>query len=270
MRTEAQTLLGRVKLHKGATRTGEEIAGSDRPRTPLAPGTYPEPELRASHIGWHGKVDLLTLSGDGCEIVDFKTGARDDAHRFQLRVYALLWSRDIELNPTAREADKFTLLYRDGEVVVEPPTAAELDALERELIERRQAAAKALSANPPQARPSIDNCQYCSVRHLCEEYWQPATARALAPATLGTSAFTDLQMSIVGRHGPSSWDGVVEQSRGVSSGRSVLLRTPIASKLDFATGARIRVLDAHITSVADNGDQPVVATSTMMTEMFLV
>jgi hypothetical protein len=61
-------------------------------------------------------------------------------------VYALFWSRDSELNPTARAVDRLTLSYPVGEVWIDPPTLTELDALERELLARRQAALKALSA----------------------------------------------------------------------------------------------------------------------------
>ena len=270
MRTEAQTLLGRIKLHGGAATSGEESAGKGRPRIPLGPGVYPELDIRAPLIGWRGTADLLMLSTGNCEIVDFKTGALDDAHRFQLRVYALLWSRDSELNPTSRTVDRLTLSYIAGEVSVDPPTAAELDALERELVDRRRAAANALRANPPQARPSVENCQYCAVRHLCEEYWQPATIRTLAAAAGSESPFMDLQIFIVARHGPSSWDGIVEQSRGVGSGKSIVLRTPNGSELQFALGDRIRVLDVHVSASADNEGQPAVATATAMSEIFLV
>jgi hypothetical protein len=46
-------------------------------------------ELRAKSIGWKGKADLLVLADDACEITDFKTGAADEAHKFQVRVYAM-------------------------------------------------------------------------------------------------------------------------------------------------------------------------------------
>src|SRR5439155_4252047 len=182
MRTDAQSLLRAVRLHRGTAPSTPEVAAKERPRTPLGSGTYSEVELRAPRIGWRGTADLLTISEASCEIVDFKTGAKDDAHRFQVRVYALLWSRDAELNPSARAADRLTLSYRTGEVPVDALATAELDALERELVDRRHAAVKALSTNPPPARPNAENCRYCAVRHMCDEYWRPATMRALAAA----------------------------------------------------------------------------------------
>ena len=267
MRTEAQTFLGRINLQAGSTMLAAQPVGKDRPRTALGPGTYPELELRAPRIGWRGTVDLVTVSSGSCEIVDFKTGAPHDAHRFQLRVYALLWSRDAELNPSARPVDRLTLSYRGGELLVDPPTTAELDVLERQLVDRRQAAVKALNESPPQARPSVDNCQYCNVRQHCEEYWH--SLEALAAAAPSASPFMDLQISIVARHGVSSWDGVMHQSRGLGSGKSIVLRTPSGSKFQFANGDRIRVLDAYVSASADNENQPVVGTMTGVSEVFL-
>jgi PD-(D/E)XK nuclease superfamily len=269
MRAEAQTFLGSVKFHGWPPTSGVESVRKPRSRIPLGPGTYTELELRAPRIGWHGVADLLMLSTDNCEIVDFKTGSPDESHRFQLRVYALLWSRDSELNPTHRPVDALTLSYQGHEVTVDPPTAAELDALESELVDRRQAAANALNDNPPQARPSVENCNYCVVRHLCEEYWHPATLQVLSAAAPTDSPFADLQITIVGRHGPSSWDGIIEHSRGSGSGKPIVLRTALR-ELQFAKGNRIRVLDAHVPIVTDNEAQAIVATMTQMSEIFFL
>ena len=75
-----------------------------------------------------------------------------------------------DLSPTARPVDRLTLSYRSGDVRVDPPKPNELDALEHELVDRRQAALKVVSANPAQARPSIENCRYCVVRQLCVKF----------------------------------------------------------------------------------------------------
>jgi hypothetical protein len=135
-------------------------------------------------------------------------------------------------------------------------------------MQRREAAAAALGADPPQARPSIDNCRYCTVRHLCDEYWQPATLKALTAAAPNESAVTDLQITIVARHGPSSWDGILEQSRGPASGRPIVLRTKAGSELEFVKGDRIRVLDAYLAPIAGDDASPLVATIGSMSEIF--
>ena len=72
----------------------------------MANGTYPELEVRARRIGCKGKVDLLVLGNDACEVTDFKTGPADEAHAFQVRVYAAL---DLDLRPlvAGERADRF-------------------------------------------------------------------------------------------------------------------------------------------------------------------
>src|SRR5262249_54949644 len=149
-------------------------------RGPLRFGSYPELELRATSINWHGNADLLTLSSDGCEILDFKTGAPDDHHAFQLRVYALLWTRDAELNPSGLIPKTLRGCYRHGGVLVDPLTASDLAGFERDLVARRDAASVAVEAKPPEARPKAVTCRYCTVRHMCDEYWSIATIRRLA------------------------------------------------------------------------------------------
>jgi hypothetical protein len=265
MRVKAQTLLGRVRL-----RVGEpgEVCGAPtkaRPEKPLGPGTYPELELKVPTIGWRGTADLLILSSERCEIIDFKTGQPDESHKFQLKVYALLWSRDSDLNPSGRLIDRLTVSYQSGEEEIDPPTVAELQSLENDLVVRRNAAIAALSEKPPQARPSIDNCRYCSVRHLCDEYWeQPTTI-----SELGDSQFTDLQITIVARHGPSSWDGFIHQPGTASPGRKILLRTT-GPEVEFAKNDRIRVLDVNVSAAPDPENAPLVLTMHSTSEAFIL
>jgi hypothetical protein len=92
-------------------------------------------------------------------------------------------------------------------------------------VGRRDVARKAVADNPPEARPTPDNCRYCGVRQLCEDYWTEETQHALAKA-LGASdsPFRDFELTISGRHGPSSWDARVEVSRDVPTGRRVVVR----------------------------------------------
>ncbi len=266
MRAQAQSLLGRLRLHGGPA--GPGTRPTERTRTPVRHGVHPELELRAPKIGWRGKADIVVVSPDICEIIDFKTGAQDDAHGFQLRVYALLWARDGELNPSAARVGKLTLSYRTGDVEVDPPSSAELDALERDLVARREAAMKAVSAQPPEARPSAETCRYCAVRQLCEVYWQPTTERRPS-GTNEETPFMDLEISLVGRHGPSSWDAVEVVSRGPDAGKRVLLRVA-STAADLRTGDRVRVLDAHVSTDPDDESQPAVVTMTSLSEIFLV
>jgi hypothetical protein len=114
------------------------------------------------------------------------------------------------------------------------------------------------SRHRPATRPSVDNCRYCAVRHLCDEYWQEIPA-AVEPD------FTDLQIAVVGRHGPSSWDGIIERSFRKDTAESIVLRTPATSELVFTKGDCIRVLDVHVSTV-DEGNVPIVASMSSMSE----
>ena len=143
LRTATQTLVGRVRLSARARPTG--FATSERPPTSLPEGTHLELVLRAPNMGWKGKADLLTCSRYSCEIVDFKTGVADDSHRFQLQVYAVLWSRDQNLNPNGRLATQLTLAYPTGDVDVAVPSPPAFAALERDLFARVRAVALGLT-----------------------------------------------------------------------------------------------------------------------------
>jgi CRISPR/Cas system-associated exonuclease Cas4 (RecB family) len=249
LRTRVQTLLSGLRLPLVAPRPG---AAGMKPRSKLSTGAHPEVELRAKAIGWKGKADLLVLSEEICEIVDFKTGEQVDHHRFQVRVYALLWSLDHELNPERRLAKKLTLAYMLGNVDVEAPSPPQLEALERELVVRRDAASQAAAARPPEAHPTASNCRLCGVRQLCDAYWSPQVQRELSieRATEGSS-FVDVEISILGRHGPSSWDAEVVTSCSVPKGSRVLLRSSQA-ELAPTAGERLRVLDAHLALVEND------------------
>jgi ATP-dependent exoDNAse (exonuclease V) beta subunit len=109
MRQRVQAVLSRGELQpmQRASITpaipdaGFHAAGGPGPRTQLEPGSHPEVTLRAESTRWLGRADLLTLTGDSAELVDYKTGAPDTSHAEQLRIYALVWYRDQALNPSA-------------------------------------------------------------------------------------------------------------------------------------------------------------------------
>jgi hypothetical protein len=265
LRARTQTMLCRVRLPQSVR--SQIDSRTSKARRPITQGAFPEIELRAAQIGWKGKADLVVLSPSTCEIIDFKTGEPDEAHRFQLQIYALLWSRDEELNPSRRLADRLISIYGDASVEIAAPTAAQLDDLEREIVARQHAACQALSQRPPEARPSGANCRYCGVRQLCTEYWLADTQREIA-TQIGDRRFTDLEVTIAGRHGPSSWDAVAGLSRDVPPGAPVLLR--MAENTQLRPGDRLRVLDAAITLDAADENQPAVITLGVHGETYLV
>lgn len=261
LRTRAQTMLYRVRLPRVALFQAE--GNASKTRGPLTVGVFPEIDLRAREIGWKGKADLLVISPDACEITDFKTGVRDEKHHFQIQVYALLWSRETDLNPERRRADRLVLAYETGDVEVAAPNDVELDAIEREIVARGEAAHQAVTRRPPEARPNADHCRYCGVRQLCAEYWTAKTQRKMAEHA-EDQRFADVEVTITGRHGPSSWRATVETSSIAKRGQAILLR---ADHLPFVLheGQTLRLLGIHL-SLSDeqaSESQPPIAVATL-------
>lgn len=257
IRLRVQTMLSRRQLPVRQRTSGtSEFAQT---RTALGFGVYCELELRAPLIRWKGKADLLTFTAELCELTDFKTGERSDEHRFQVVAYALLWSRDGELNPSKRLADRLVLAYPDGDVAMDAPSASALDAFERELVQRSDTARLSLTQLPPQARPGIEVCRYCAVRHLCDAYWKSPELVAFRP----DKTYGDLEATVTRRHGPTSWDIVVESSPDRATG---LLRTNVG--VEFRIGERVRILDGAIKLPEAGSSDPIVVTAASATEMF--
>jgi hypothetical protein len=267
LRARVQSMLARLRLPKTApppapAMSAPKTAGPPT-RSPLANGTYPEMEVRAKSIGWKGKVDLLVLGDGACEITDFKTGAADEAHKFQVRVYAVLWRLDDELNPSGRVVDRLVLAYESQDVEVAPPSAQEIDDLGRDLLARRKASEAALAGRPPAARPAPETCRYCGVRQLCDAYWVGATQ-----AVSEDGRFGDIELKITGRHGPTSWDAVVVRARDLPAKTTALLR--LQQPDEFKTGSRVRVLDGALARDPEDATAPVIVTVGSFSEAYRV
>ncbi len=96
IRQRVQSLVTRMPLGPSGPRPEGEAGGR---RGPLGPGSYPEIELRARQLRFFGRVDLLSVQSDQVTLTDYRTGQPDSHHADQLRLYALLWQHDEELNP---------------------------------------------------------------------------------------------------------------------------------------------------------------------------
>lgn len=265
LRARVQAMLIRLRLStqlKPGPAVLEKTASMPA-RSPLTNGTYPEVELRAKSIGWKGKADLLVLEDDACEITDFKAGAADEAHKFQVRVYAVLWSLDNDLNPSGRLVDRLVLAYENQDIEVAAPGAEEINDLGRELLAHRQASETALAARPPAARPSFETCRYCSVRQLCDAYWAGATQ-----AVSDDGRFGDVELKITSRHGPTSWDAVVVRTRDFPAKTPALLRLQLPEEL--RSGSRLRVLDGALARDPEDATAPVIVTLGLFSEAYRV
>jgi hypothetical protein len=82
----------------------------------------------------------------------------------------------------------------------------------------------------------------------------------------GERSFADIEVTITGRHGPSSWDAQVELSGDARQGKPVLLRT--SGDVEFRAGDRRRILDAAITVDREDETQPVVVTLGILSETY--
>ena len=245
LRSKVQGLLTRIQpVGRRASGSGMAVNHAGiKSRSQLLHGSYSEVEFQAIEMGWRGFADLLTLSSSRCEIRDFKTGAPKQEHISQVRTYALLWARDSNLNPAGRLADKLILSYEKGDIEVPVPDEEELRDLEDELRRRTAEALAKLQVDPPEARPSRENCEHCPVRHLCREYWHSHARQRTSESV--KNRFGDVQISLTGQHGPSSWDGVIESGPDLKVGRPILLRTTNL-QFELKPGQQIRLLNVHI------------------------
>ncbi len=266
LRARVQSMLARLRLPKWVPPVpiaSTVKAAGPLSRSPLVKGTYPELEVRARSIGWKGKVDLLVLDNNTCEVTDFKTGAVDEAHKFQVRVYAALWRLDDELNPLGRMVDRLILAYEIQDVEVPPPGQQEIEVLGRDLLARRKASEVALAARPPVARPDAETCRYCGVRQLCDAYWAGTTQVLTEDGRFG-----DIELKIVGRHGATSWDALVMRARNLPAKMPALLR--LQRPEDFELGMEVRILDAALARDPEDAAAPAIVTLSAWSEAYRV
>ncbi len=253
MRVRVQSFLSRIELHPSLAAVSERTwAAGMGDRRPLGFGSHPEVDLFVAHLRWMGRADLINLSAHSCEILDFKTGEKKEEHLFQLRVYALLWARDVVVNPTGRLADQLTVSYSDRSVTFPAPSAMELDELEEELIMRATAAVKDAETVPPPARPDAMYCRLCSVRQMCGEYWE---AMPLNSCEVADPPLYDLQIRYSQKYGLRTWRALVEHSPLLAPGTKILIRLPSERHPAYTvleTGRRCRILGARILA---NGEE---------------
>ncbi len=264
LRRRVQEIVSRSTLFPRSA----DIKGVDggRPAGKLSDGSHTEIEIRADAMRWLGRVDLLSLTPTTCEIVDYKTGKVQEGHAEQLRTYALLWSRDTSLNPTARPATRLVVAYPTHDVTVDVPTEAQLDELDADLQLRTQAAREEIQRRPPHARPAPEVCSNCSVRQLCPEYWQYLASHAgAAPGGSAEPVFGDAELRINSRQGPKSWDVAVVRGSSGSTSTSARLRSSDDSA-DLSSGSRIRLLNVLIQR--DEESQLLLLTMSASTEIF--
>jgi hypothetical protein len=207
-----------------------------------------------------GRADLITVDDSGCVLTDYKTGGAHDHHMEQLRVYALLWSRDTEINPKKLPVRRLVLSYANHDEACEPPTHHELAVAATQLSERVTAAEVELSMRPPPARPAPDMCRLCAVRHLCDEYWISRNANPTPDGHFQSGDFADCEAIVRSQNGPRSW--ILAPDDGSTS---VLLRTTTEAQV-LAPGDRVRILNLVVGRDEESGGATL--TMTQASEIF--
>jgi hypothetical protein len=234
---QIKSFLGRGALPAAASyqsqRTPQD-SDKPRPRYPAGPGTHTEREVTSEELRLTGRIDLLRIDDADVTVTDFKTGAADEDHDDQVRLYALLLDLDRQTNPCRRPATQLRVSYAGYERAVKPPTAEELRVLETATAARIQSADSITKDPGPRATPRESNCQSCQVKHLCDAYWS-----VMPPAVteVSTEMWFDFEGRVVSRNGSRSW---FLTSLGTPPSE-VLVRT-WSSDVLFPVGQRVRLL----------------------------
>ena len=248
MRATIQAALQEVMSHRPDVEAPRPKP-TKRGRGALSLGVHTEVALEVEHLSWMGVADAIVLSDTECEIIDYKSGGRDQKHHDQLSIYALLWARDSVVNPSGRTATGLTVVYPDGREALAAPDESSLDDLELTLTARTGAALKALGLLPPPANVSDANCRFCDVKQLCGDYWSPAGQAALSVG--GASDWRSIQLRVVDAMGGATWLAAVERDVQLAVATEVVVVGGPQTSLQV--GASYRLIDARVSDVTASG-----------------
>jgi PD-(D/E)XK nuclease superfamily len=260
VRERLQATISRTHLHPSSD--DGPIAGTVPSRGGLVRGSHPEVELRAEGLRLMGRADLITIKDGGCAITDYKTGVPSERHAEQLRFYAVLWSRDRQVNPEGLPVKSLVVAYATHDETLDGPSADELEMLAGALSERIAKAECDLSRPPAPAYPAPEVCRNCSVRHLCDDYWLATRAAPAPEASSQAAVFVDCEAVIATRNGPRSW----LLSLGDQPERA-LLRTATETP-GFAAGDSVRILGLALSANEDSAEM--ILTMTQFSEVFVL
>lgn len=247
---QVKTFLGRGALPTGRSASvGGGWLGQALKRLPVTSGTHSELEIRAEKLRLTGRIDLVVVDDKDVTMVDFKTGAEDPGHADQVRLYALLWYLDEKSNPDSRPATKLELAYSSHARSVEPLDSAALTALRAAMVERVAAADEVTTAAAPSPTPSVEVCQFCQVKHLCDTYW-PRIPPKVSEET--TEEWFDFEGRVIRPQGSRSWFLEADDAT------QVLVRT-VKTNVSFPIGEKVRLLGVRRTIDPDSDTRLVIA-----------
>lgn len=229
--------LAKLELH---LRDKPTAAGKKPPKdSALSAGVYSEIALNAKQ-GWYGKIDLLILDETGVRLEDFKTGVPKENDVEQILIYAWLWWADRERNPTASLPGKLTIRYPGQQQSVPIPSLADLQSRETNLLERTNAIRSAIQNGEFLARPSDENCRYCSVRQLCNDYW-----RSEALTTVPENRLGDIEAVVIQILSSRMWLLEVIKSFCAEAPKNVYVRGNLPTTR-ISEGSTVRLLDIYL------------------------
>ncbi len=234
-------------------------------RKPLSTGVYSEQWVQAPSIGWGGYIDLLSLSDGRCEIIDIKTGEPKESHADQVRLYALFWWLDDELNPENRAADVLQLRYSSESREVPALSEPELERLRQQVKERGREARSLMGESPPPARPEEERCNRCEVRHLCQAYWSDETQARFAGDRLPD--FADVELRLTHNYATNMWYAQILNDGNWERGEQAILEAAKGPSR-FQNLDEIRVLNAKVLDEPERED--VLLRETRYSEVFLL
>ncbi len=111
-----------------------------------------------------GKLDLVSRQ----DIIEYKTGKEEEGHIQQILFYAYLWWKKHSTLP-----DSLIIIYTKTKIIKEIPlpTEAELNQYEKELRENITIYTSKIIHKEISVSPDRTTCEHCSVKQLCNEYW---------------------------------------------------------------------------------------------------
>lgn len=234
-RAQVQEYLSRARFTPGPTnRNAAGGRSSEKKRRKATAGSNAELTLLDEKLRLTGRVDLIDVKPGDASIIDYKTGAEDAGHLEQLQLYALLWDLDRVANPNSIPATELTAAYSNHDVKAEALSQKTLRDLEESLRIRIAAADSMVAADVPIANPSVENCGFCPVRHLCDSYW---TTMCPDPSTLKDGDWLDFEGLVGPTNGVRSrW--LLDSTAG---NRKILLQTSPNSQA-LVERSRVRIL----------------------------
>jgi hypothetical protein len=233
LRSRVQMLVSKVDLGPHQGEASVEPFRTSSYGGELGPGSYAELRLTALSLRMTGVADLVRVTEEACQIFDYKSGSEHDHHETQLHTYQTLWTHDTARNSSGRSVDRMEIIYPARTRSVRPLGESEMDIFAASLRRQVADADGAVTARPPEAIVTSDNCEFCPVRHLCDDYWESELV-----AVLPEDGFSDAQLVIEEERGERTW-----RVRHEASDVSTLMQAP-SSLDDFQAGDVLRVLNA--------------------------